>query len=49
MLYVVIVQRTPMQREVHGPYRSFRRAEGDAKAWEANGVICTVEPLIRIS
>ncbi|WP_157497386.1 hypothetical protein [Diaphorobacter sp. J5-51] len=42
MTYVVIVQRTPMQRDVYGPYRSFKAAEGDAKAWGG-----TVEPVMK--
>ncbi|WP_172751400.1 hypothetical protein [Diaphorobacter sp. LR2014-1] len=40
MAYVVIVKRTPLQRDVYGPYRTFKRAEGDAKAWGG-----TVEPV----
>ena len=42
MTYVVIVQRTPLQRDVYGPYRSFKTAEGDAKAWGG-----TVEPVMK--
>lgn len=40
MTFVVIVQRTELQRDVYGPYRGFKRAEGDAKAWGG-----TVEPI----
>ena len=40
MSYVVIVERGPMTRDVYGPYRSFKRADGDAKAWGG-----TVEPI----
>ena len=42
MTYVVIVQRTPLQRDVYGPYRSFKAADGDAKAWGG-----TVEPVMK--
>lgn len=42
MTYIVIVQRTPLQREVYGPYRSFKVAEGDAKAWGG-----AVEPVMK--
>lgn len=44
MTYIVIVQRTPLQREVYGPYRSFKVAEGDAKAWGG-----AVEPVMKPS
>lgn len=40
MQYVVIIQRTTLQRDVYGPYKAFKAAEGDAKAWGG-----TVEPL----
>ena len=42
MTYIVIVQRTPLQRDVYGPYRSFKAADGDAKAWGG-----TVEPVMK--
>lgn len=32
---------------IYGPYRSFRLAEGDAHAWEADGSKCSVEPLVK--
>lgn len=44
MTYIVIVQRTLLQRDVYGPYRSFKAAEGDAKAWGG-----TVEPVMKPS
>lgn len=45
--YVVVVQ-TPgrIASAVYGPYRSFKRAEGDARAWEADGSSCAVEPIM---
>lgn len=48
----VVMQRKPRQSGgddlfVHGPYSSFRLAEGDAKAWEADGGTCSIEPLMR--
>jgi len=50
--YVVILTRLHaadgVRTTVYGPYRSFRQAEGDAKAWEAEGDrTCTVEPLTK--
>lgn len=50
--YVVILTRLHAadgeRTTVYGPYRSFRQAEGDAKAWEAEGGrTCTVEPLTK--
>ena len=33
MKYLVIVQRPNFGTEAYGPYRTFRQAEGDAKAW----------------
>ena len=42
MTYIVIGQRTPLQRDVYGPYRSFKAADGDAKAWGG-----TVEPVMK--
>lgn len=49
----VVLQRKPRagasdELLVHGPYASFRRAEGDAKAWEADGSTCSVEPLVKV-
>lgn len=38
--YVVLVQKSEFSVAAHGPYRSFKRAEGDAKAWGGS-----VEPL----
>ena len=38
--YVVIVKTGEVSIAVYGPYRSFKRAEGDAKAWDG-----TVEPM----
>jgi len=38
--YVVVVKSGEVSIAVYGPYRSFRRAEGDAKAWDG-----TVEPV----
>lgn len=31
--FVIIVERNEWTRDVYGPYRSFRRAQGDARAW----------------
>jgi hypothetical protein len=49
--YVVILTRPHAsdgeRTTVYGPYRSFRLAEGDAKAWEADGASCTVEPVTK--
>jgi len=50
--YVVLLTRLHaadgVRTTVYGPYRSFTRAEGDAKAWEAEGGrTCTVEPLTK--
>lgn len=43
--FVVIVERDS-HRRVFGPYRSFKRAEGDANAWEGRpGVLTTVYPI----
>lgn len=39
-IYVVIVQRTELQRDVYGPYTQFRVADKDAQAWGG-----TVEPV----
>ncbi len=38
--FVVVVQRTELQKDIYGPYSKFRTAEGDAKAWGGS-----VEPL----
>lgn len=40
--FVVVVKRSDIQMEVYGPYRSFKKAEGDAQAWGGS-----VEPLLR--
>jgi len=40
MTYVVLVQKSEFSVAVYGPYRSFKRADGDAKAWGGS-----VEPL----
>jgi hypothetical protein len=40
--FVVIVKTSEFTQDVYGPYRSFRAAEGDAKAWDG-----TVEPLAK--
>ena len=49
--YVVILTRLHAadgrRTEVYGPYRTFKRAEGDALAWQVDGAECTVEPLTR--
>jgi hypothetical protein len=42
--FVVVVQRTENTRDVYGPYRSFKAAEGDARAWGG-----TVEPIQKIA
>lgn len=51
MRYVVILTRLHaadgQRTTVYGPYDSFKIAEGDAKAWEADGSSCTVEPLTK--
>lgn len=39
--YIVLVQQGPYTRTVHGPYKTFKEAEGDARAWQG-----TVEPII---
>jgi hypothetical protein len=40
MNFVVVVEKGPYTKEMYGPYRSFKRAEGDARAWGGS-----VEPL----
>ncbi len=49
--YVVILTRVHAsdgrRTEVYGPYSTFKRAEGDAQAWQVDGAECTVEPLTR--
>ncbi len=40
--FVVMVRRSELSQDVIGPYRSFRAAEGDAKAWGG-----TVHPVIK--
>jgi hypothetical protein len=42
MTFVVIVQRSDSTLDVYGPYRSFKKAEGDALAWGG-----TVEPVLK--
>lgn len=42
MSFVVVVRTSELTLAVYGPYRSFKRAEGDAKAWEGS-----VEPMQR--
>lgn len=42
MSFVVVVRTSELTLAVHGPYRSFKRAEGDAKAWGGS-----VEPMQR--
>lgn len=39
--YIVLVQQGPYTRTVHGPYKTFKEAEGDARAWQG-----TVEPIV---
>lgn len=51
MRYVVILTRPHpydgVRTAVYGPYSTFKRAEGDARAWELDGKVCTVEPLVK--
>lgn len=48
MNYVVLLlPLTGLGVEVRGPYRSFKRAEADAKAWDGiDGCSASVEPLL---
>ena len=46
--FVVIVREGEYTCTVAGPYRTFKRAEGDAKAWQKRGREITVEPITKI-
>lgn len=46
MTYIVVVERGA-EREAIGPYRSFKKAEGDAKAWDGDGRIAYVVPITK--
>jgi hypothetical protein len=48
MTYIVLLlSARSLAFEVRGPYRSFKRAEGDAKAWNGiDGKSASVEPIM---
>jgi hypothetical protein len=48
MTYIVLLRsENSLAFEVRGPYRSFKRAEGDAKAWDKiDGKTTSVEPIM---
>ena len=49
MMYVVIFKQTE-ETKVVGPYRSFKRAEADAIAWDGiDGVTTFVLPVVKPS
>ena len=50
MSYIVLIQFAGSVRvEVRGPYRSFKRADSDAKAWTAGGETASVEPVLPVA
>lgn len=45
MRFVVLLEKGKYSREIVGPYRTFKQAEGDAKAWDGidGKAACVVE------
>ena len=46
--FIVLIERSEYDVTVVGPYRIFRQAEGDAKAWTGGGQRAQVLPITSI-